>query len=212
MAAITLYNQQGQSVGNVELSDVLFSVEVQPALVHEAVVTQEANSRQVLAHTKDRSEVNGSGKKPWRQKGTGRARHGSRYSPIWRGGGITFGPTKWRNFARKMNRKARRKALAMVLSQKVTNDRFMAVEHLSFAQPRAKEVLSVLKALPYAEAKTLLILEPSNAIVARAVRNVQGIQTISAHSLNVVDLLKSDRVIATKEALDHIAHVYAKTV
>src|SRR3989338_3936812 len=130
MAKVILYNQTGSEVGELSLDASLFDVAVDMALVHEAVVAQEANSRQVLAHTKDRGDVAGTGKKPWKQKGTGRARHGSRRSPIWVGGGITFGPTKDRNYSLKMNRKARRKALAMVLSDKVANNALFAVDSL----------------------------------------------------------------------------------
>src|SRR3989338_5627406 len=148
MAKVNLYNKTGQTVGEINLDPALFEVKADKALVHEAVVAQMANSRVVLAHTKDRGEVRGGGKKPWKQKGTGRARHGSRRSPIWIGGGITFGPNAWRNFALKINRRARRKALFMALSDKVASQAFVVVDALTVAQPKTREVASMLQALP----------------------------------------------------------------
>ncbi len=136
MAKVTLYKIDGSKAGDYELPDELFAVKMNPELVHEAIVNQEANSRIIHANTKDRSEVRGGGKKPWKQKGTGRARHGSRRSPIWIGGGITFGPNLFRQFGKKMNKKAKRKALAMVLSNKVVENKFIVVEDLAF--PEAK--------------------------------------------------------------------------
>src|SRR3989338_10491140 len=140
MAKVILYNQTGSEVGELSLDATLFDVAPDTALVHEAVVAQEANSRQVLAHTKGRGEVAGTGKKQWKQKGTGRARHGSRRSPIWVGGGITFGPRNDRNFSLKMNRKARRKALAMVLTDKLISARLVAVDDLGVEEGKTKQL------------------------------------------------------------------------
>ena len=210
MAKVILYNQTGSEVGELSLDASLFDVAVDMALVHEAVVAQEANSRQVLAHTKDRGDVAGTGKKPWKQKGTGRARHGSRRSPIWVGGGITFGPTKDRNYSLKMNRKARRKALAMVLSDKVANNAFVAVDSLVLGEAKTKSVASMLKNLPLVGKKTLVVLEPSNTVVVRATRNLPRVSTISANSLNVVDLLANDCVLASKEAVDVLTKTFKR--
>ena len=210
MAKVILYNQTGSEVGELSLDASLFDVAVDMALVHEAVVAQEANSRQVLAHTKDRGDVAGTGKKPWKQKGTGRARHGSRRSPIWVGGGITFGPTKDRNYSLKMNRKARRKALAMVLSDKVANNAFVAVDSLVLGEAKTKSVASMLKNLPLVGKKTLVVLEPSNTAVVRATRNLPRVSTISANSLNVVDLLANDCVLASKEAVDVLTKTFKR--
>jgi len=125
-----VYNQQGEKVGQVDLPAELFGVPLNRDLVHQVVVTQMANSRQVLAHTKDRSEVRGGGAKPWRQKGTGRARHGSIRSPIWVGGGVAFGPTKERVFAKKINKKMKRQALFMVLSSKVKDKEIVLLDKI----------------------------------------------------------------------------------
>ncbi len=202
MATVKLYNQEGTIVGDLALDAALFEVKPDAALVHEAVLAQQANSRQVLAHTKDRSEVAGSGKKPWKQKGTGRARHGSRRSPIWVGGGITFGPTHARNFSVKMNRKARRKALAMVLTDKVAHQQFVAIDSLKLAKAKTKTIAGILKKLPMSGKKTIMILEQKNEEAVRAARNIPRVLTIAATSLNVVDMLAYDRVIATKEAIE----------
>ncbi len=210
MAKINLYNQVGSIVGELSLDATLFDVAPDTALVHEAVVAQEANSRQVLAHTKGRGEVAGTGKKPWKQKGTGRARHGSRRSPIWVGGGITFGPTNERNYSLKMNRKARRKALAMALSDKVVHNAFVAIDSLVLGDAKTKTVVSMLKKLPLVGKKTLVVLEPSNMAVVRATRNLPRVSTISANSLNVVDLLANDCVLTSKDAVEILTKTFTR--
>ncbi len=210
MATVKLYNQEGATVGELTLEPKLFDVKADPSVVHAAVVAQQANSRQVLAHTKGRGEVAGTGKKPWKQKGTGRARHGSRRSPIWVGGGITFGPTKERNFSLKLNRKVRRKALAMVLSEKVADHRLVAVESLKLSEPKTKLAAGLLKKLPGLGKKTLIVTEPTNAALSRAVRNLPRISTLPANSLNVVDLLAHDTVLASREALEVITKTYSR--
>lgn len=208
MATVKLYNQQGTVVGDLTLDAGLFGVKPDAALVHEAAIAQKANSREAIAHTKDRSEVAGTGKKPWKQKGTGRARAGSRRSPIWVGGGITFGPTNARNFSLKMNRKARRKALAMVLSDKLASNRFFAIDSLKLTVAKTKQMSDVLKKLPMAGKKTIIIVEPGNAAAVRATRNLPRISTIAATSLNVVDLLAYDCVLASKEAIEVLTKTY----
>lgn len=210
MAKVTVYNKEGNAVGEMELDAALFEVATNPALVHEAVVAQQANAREAIAHTKGRGEVAGSGKKPWKQKGTGRARHGSRRSPIWVGGGITFGPRNERNFTKKMNRRARRKALAMVLSDKVANDRLIALDSLDLPEAKTRTLESILKKLPSAGKKTLIVLEPENIAAARAARNIPRVETISASSLNIVDLLAHDCILAPKAAIERIQTTYKR--
>lgn len=211
MATVKIYKQDGNTDGTVELNDALFSVEPDKALVHAAVVTQEANSREAIAHTKDRAAVRGADRKPWRQKGTGRARHGSRYSPIWRGGGVTFGPTNERNFSKKMNKKARRKALAMVLSDKVANDRFIVADSLKLDEPKTRLFVDVLKQLPSGDEKTLVVLHPEEKdLVNRVANNVPHVTTISATSLNVVDLLSHNWLLASEKAVELIQETYKR--
>ena len=211
MAIISLYNTQGEKVGSLELEPSLFDVKINKALVHEAVVAQTANSREAIAHTKDRSDVAGSSKRPWKQKGTGRARQGSTKSPIWIGGGITFGPRSNRNFSVKMNKKARRKALAMVLSDKVVNERFLAIEDITLPDGKTKDLVLLLKKLPSAGKKTLIILPTDRKEVAKAAQNIKGIETLPSNTLNVVDLLKTDFVVASKEAIAMITEMYKRS-
>jgi len=203
-----MYNQEGKHVGELELSAGLFDVAVDQSLVHEVVVAQEANARDPIAHTKTRGEVRGGGRKPWKQKGTGRARHGSRRSPIWSGGGITFGPRSIRNFAKKINKKARRKALTMVLTDKVASEKFIVIESLSFSDAKTKDLHAVLKNLPSAGKKMLLVTAPENKSVALAAKNLPKVNTIPAHALNVVELLRNEYVVVTKAAIDVITKTY----
>lgn len=210
MAKVTLYNQEGKSVGELTLDAALFDVKPNTALIHEALIAQRANSRPAIAHTKDRSEVAGTGKKPWKQKGTGQARHGSRRSPIWVGGGITFGPRSDRNFSVKLNKAAKRKALAMVLTDKVACDKFVAVDSLVLAEAKTKSMSGMLKKLPAAGKKTLVVLETANVAAARAARNLPRVTTLPAHSLNIADLLANDFVVASKEAIESLTKTFTR--
>src|SRR3990167_5612152 len=143
----TVYNQEGKEVGAMELPARLFGVELNPDLVHQVMVAQLANARQILAHTKTRGEVRGGGRKPWKQKHTGRARHGSIRSPIWVGGGIVFGPRKDRNYHQKINKKVAKKALLMALSDKVANDKLVLLDSFKLDQIKTKEALTILRNL-----------------------------------------------------------------
>ncbi len=220
MALISLYNTKGEKVGSLELAKSLFDVPTNDALIHEAVVAQQANSREAIAHTKTRGEVAGSSKRPWKQKGTGRARHGSTKSPIWIGGGITFGPRNDRNFSLKINKKAKRKALAMVLSDKVANDCFIAIDDFRLAEGKTKELIRILKKLPISKrggkagsgfaGKTLIVLPPEEKEIAKAAKNLKGIQTMPANTLNVVDLLKTDVILVSKSAIETIMQTYKR--
>ena len=145
---VKTYDQTGKEVGQTRLPLEIFGVKMNQDVVHRVVLAQRANQRQITAHTKDRSEVRGGGKKPWRQKGTGRARHGSIRSPLWRGGGVTFGPRKERNFKQKINKKMRRKALFMVLSAKAKDNLLVILSDLKLEKPKTKLMAEVLKQLP----------------------------------------------------------------
>lgn len=208
MATVNLYKQDGSTAGSIDLDPAVFEVKPDQGLVHEAVITQQANARVAIAHAKDRSEVRGGGRKPWKQKGTGRARHGSSRSPIWSGGGVTFGPTKERNFSRKMNKKARRKAIQMVLSDKVTHNLFIAVDDLRLTEAKTKVVVTMIEKLPLEGKKTLFVSMPDNTGLAQAARNIPAIQTIPAHSLNVKDLLSYEMIVASKEAIELVTKTY----
>ncbi len=210
MASVKIYNPQGQEVGTMDLDVRLFDVEVKPNLVHEAVVAHSSNARVVLAHTLDRSQVAGSNKKPWKQKGTGRARHGSRQSPIWKGGGITFGPTNLRNFAVKINKKTKRLALAMVLSDKVNHDRLIVVDGLRFDDGKTKDLSKSLASLPSAGKKTLVVVEMDNRGVGLAARNLTNVEVFPVNSINLLALLRLDYVVFTKPALEAAMAMYKR--
>lgn len=208
MASVTLYDNLGKSIGSLELDAKVFGVEVNPTLVHEALLAQEKNARVAIAHTKTRGEVRGGGRKPWRQKGTGRARHGSRRSPIWVGGGITFGPRNERNFSVKINKKARRNALRMVLSDRAANEQIVAVDPLTLEDAKTKQLNTLLTALPSKDASTLLIVSSENMNVRRAAQNLPHVKAIGPNSLNVKDLLVAKYIVASKEAIEAITKTY----
>lgn len=209
MAKVKVYNQGGQEVGEMELNPTVFEVKINPALIHRVITAQQANSRQVLAHTKGRGEVRGGGRKPWKQKGTGQARHGSIRSPIWVGGGITFGPTKERNFKVKINRAERQKVLAMVLSEKLANHNFLVIDSLKFAEAKTKLVAAMIKKLPVGR-KVLVVAEPENKDLYKMTRNLEKVEPISVKSLNPVDLLNNETVVISQPAVEILEKTYCK--
>lgn len=210
MATVQLYNQAGAVVGKMELTPALFDVPMNDAVLYEAVVAQQANSRVAIADTKDRSEVRGGGKKPWKQKGTGRARHGSTRSPIWKGGGVTFGPTSDRNFSRKLNRKVRRKAMAMALTDAVVRGRFIVVDDLTLPEKKTRVVARLLAVLPHVDSRTLIIVEPLNKTVGVAGRNIPDLNVVPANALSIVDVLKAKRLVASKAAIEALQTLLTK--
>ncbi len=205
---VKLYDFQGKETGEEILDPKLFGVEADPEIVHEMVVAQQKNSRDVLAHTKGRAEVRGGGKKPWRQKGTGRARHGSIRSPLWIGGGITFGPTKLRNFSVKVNKKVKQKALAMVLSDKVANDKLVLVESYNMPEAKTKVLQTALAKLPTKNRPTLVVTKNAEENIVRASKNLPRVETINFGSLNLVDLMKKEYLVINKELLKKVSEHY----
>ncbi len=208
MAEIKVYNWQGKDVGSMTLPDGLFAVAVNPNVIHSAILAQENNARVVLSHVKDRSEVSGGGKKPWKQKGTGRARHGSSRSPIWIGGGVTHGPHAERNFSVKFNKKTRRAALAMALSEKVQRNAFVAVEDFNFPEAKTKFAAQMRKALPGATRSALIVLAKGDVSARRAAKNLPYTTTILAHSLNVRDVVKFRTIVASKAAIETMIQTF----
>lgn len=198
---VPVYNMSGEKVGGLSLAPAVFGEEWNSALVHQVVEAQRASSRPTLAHTKGRGDVRGGGKKPWRQKGTGRARHGSTRSPIWKGGGVVFGPTKERNFSKRINKKMKVKALRMVLSDKVKNERFVIVDAWAMTAPKTKEFATILSKLPIQRKKATLVTTPADAGVIRASRNIPRVTSIGLGSLNVVDLLSREYLVMPKQAV-----------
>lgn len=208
MPKISLYNTTGKAVGELELSDAIFGVKPNPALVHEAVVAQRANKRRSVAHTKTKGEVSGGGKKPWKQKGTGRARQGSTRNPQWVGGGVAFGPRSERNFSVKFNKKAKRAALFMVLSDKVANKQLLAIESIPTEAPKTKTVAELIKKLPVGRS-TLIVSPASNPMLMRMVRNLPNVKLVTANSVNIEDVLGYRSVAFLKDAVGAFEKLYA---
>ncbi|HAH03961.1 MAG: 50S ribosomal protein L4 [Parcubacteria group bacterium GW2011_GWA2_43_17] len=208
MPKVKVYNLNGEVVREEELAPQVFDIVIKPVVVQQVVEAQLANSRQVLAHTKGRGEVRGGGKKPWNQKGTGRARHSSIRSPLWVGGGVTFGPTKLRNFSKSVNKKMKKKALAMVLTDKVKHDNLVLLEELTIAEPKTKLLVNLLGKLPVKDRKTLIILDKKNDNLIKGSQNLHYVSTEPAQSLNVVDLLNADYLLLTVKAAKKISANY----
>jgi large subunit ribosomal protein L4 len=207
MPKVTLYNQTGSQVGDIELSDNVFGIEPNESVLYDAVVMQQASQRQGTHSTKGRSDVRGGGRKPWRQKGTGRARHGTIRSPIWVGGGVTFGPTP-RSYGYKMPKKQRRLALRSALSSKVNEENIRVVEGLSLEAPKTKEMKQILTGLT-ADTKALVVSNDYNDAVALSVRNLPGVKFVTADGVNVLDLLNHEKLIITQDAVKQVEEVLA---
>ena len=206
MAKVSVYNIEGNKVGDMELNDAVFGVEVNEHLVHMAVVSQLANKRQGTQSAKTRSEVSGGGRKPWRQKGTGHARQGSTRAPQWTGGGVVFAPVP-RDYSFKMNKKEKRAALKSVLTSKVQENKFIVLDELKLAEVKTKEMKKVLDNLKVNNA--LVIIGDDSENVALSARNIAGVQTASVNTINVFDMLKYNTIIATKTSVASIEEVYA---
>ncbi|MBX4187455.1 MAG: 50S ribosomal protein L4 [Candidatus Doudnabacteria bacterium] len=212
MTKATVYNQTGEKTQDLDLNPKIFGLErIDANLVHSAVRAQRNNKRHAIAHTKNRGEVAGSGKKPWKQKGTGRARAGSVRSPIWRHGGITFGPRSNRNWSVKLNRNAFRQALFNVLTDKVNDSKLVIVENLDKVS-KTKELAAKLSNLATKAGlgkKYVLILHTQNKELERSAKNLQNVKILYANQLNIIDLLQHDTLI-TKESLPIIEKTYLK--
>lgn len=206
MAKVSVYNIEGKVVGDMELNDAVFGVEVNTHLVHQAVVLQLANKRQGTQSAKTRSEVNGGGRKPWRQKGTGHARQGSTRSPQWTGGGIVFAP-KPRDYSFKMNKKEKNLALKSVLTTKVAENKFIVVDGLNFDEIKTKNMVNVLKNLEVK--KALVVTDDDNKNVTLSSRNIPGVKTAFTNTINVYDILKYDKMVVAKDVISKIEEVYA---
>jgi len=206
----TVYNQEGKEVEDITLPKEIFEVEFNADLVHQIMVSMSSNQRQNCAHTKDRSEVSGGGKKPWRQKGTGRARVGSNRSPIWRKGGITFGPRNDKNYEKAVPVKMRRKALLMVLSDKAKTNQLIILDKIELAKGKTKEVATTLSKLPCKDQRVLIALPNYDKKVILAARNIKKTTIEDARNLNVLDLLNSKFLLITKDSIQTIEKTFAK--
>lgn len=205
MPKVSLLNQTGSSVGEIELNDAVFGIAPNNNVLFDAVISQRASLRQGNHKVKNRSEVAGGGRKPWKQKGTGRARQGSIRSPQWRGGGVVFGPVP-RSYSYKLPKKVRRLALRSALSAKVLEQNFIVLESLMFDAPKTKDFLKVLKDLSI-EKKALFVTAELDENVAKSARNIPGVSVVSATGINVLDLLGHEKIVVTKAAVEKIEEV-----
>ncbi len=207
MPKVALFDQKGSKVSDIELNDSIFGIEPNNHVLFEAIVMQRASLRQGTHKTKIRSEVAGGGRKPWRQKGTGRARQGSIRSPQWRGGGTVFGPTP-RSYSYKLPKKVRRLAIKSALSSKVLDENILVLESLSFDTPKTKDFKGVLQALSV-ESKALIVTADLDENVALSARNIPGVTIVTADGINVLDVINHDKLILTKAAVEKVEEVLA---
>lgn len=206
---VNLYNQNAEKVGKVSLPDSVFGVPMNKDLFYQVVTTQMANRRQVVAHTKDRGEVRGGGKKPWKQKGTGRARHGSIRSPIWKGGGTTFGPRKERIFKKKVNKKMARKALFLALSSKVKEKELNVIDSIKLENWKTKEMALVIGKISQLFPKkygSILLVIPGKLTetVERVSKNLPKVDIMEAKNLNALDIISRKNVLVMQDSLEAI--------
>jgi large subunit ribosomal protein L4 len=207
MPKVAVYDMRGAQVGEIDLNDKVFGIEPNEAVVQQFVKMQLANKRVGTASTKTRAEVRGGGKKPWKQKGTGRARVGSTRNPVWRGGGIAFGP-KPRDYSYTLPRKVRRLAMKSALSSKVLDSNVIVVDVLNFDEPRTKLMIETLELLN-AGAKTLVITADGDVNIYKSARNIPGVKSMKADYINVFDVLKYKTLLMTKDAVARVEEVFA---
>lgn len=207
MPKVAIYNVSGQEVGDIELSEAVFGVEVNQHVLYEVVKNQLANKRQGTQSAKTRAEVRGGGKKPWRQKGTGRARAGSIRAPHWKGGGVIFAP-KPRDYSYSVPKKVKRLAMKSALSSKVQNSEIIVLDELNLAAPKTKDMVALLSNVKAAK-KALVVTAENNENVIKSSGNIAGVQTATVNTLNVYDILNYDSFIITKEAVKKVEEVYA---
>lgn len=207
MTSVALFKQDGTQNGEVTLNEAIFGIEPNENVVYDAIIMQRASLRQGTHAVKNRSAVRGGGRKPWRQKGTGRARQGSIRSPQWRGGGIVFGPTP-RSYSYKLPKKVRRLAIKSVLSEKVAENKLVVVEGLSFDAPKTKEFKEVLTNLNV-DTKVLVVLESGNDFAALSGRNLPNVSIVESDNVSVLDVVSADKMLITKTALTQVEEVLA---
>ena len=208
MPKVKLFNAEGKAIGEKQLSNEVFGVAIKPTVVHEVMVGLMASARHPYAHTKTRGEVEGGGKKPWRQKGTGRARQGSSRSPQWKGGAVIFGPRSERDYAKKINAKQKKQALLMVLSDKAKNDRLVVIESLAAPKGKTRELAGVMGQLPVT-GRVLTVIPGRDEMLSRSARNLKKNRLVTTASLGLLDLLKSEYLVLTAAAADKLEAKYA---
>ncbi|KYD06978.1 MULTISPECIES: 50S ribosomal protein L4 [Bacillus] len=207
MPKVALYNQNGSTAGDIELNASVFGIEPNESVVFDAILMQRASLRQGSHKVKNRSEVRGGGRKPWRQKGTGRARQGSIRSPQWRGGGVVFGPTP-RSYSYKLPKKVRRLAIKSALSSKVVDNSIVVLEDLTLDAVKTKEMAAILKGLSV-EKKALIVTADVNETVSLSARNIPGVTVVQADGINVLDVVNHEKLLITKAAVEKVEEVLA---
>ncbi|ATZ17732.1 50S ribosomal protein L4 [Mesoplasma melaleucae] len=206
---LKVLNVQGQEVKTISLNDSVWNVTPHQQAIYDTVVAQQAALRQGTKKTKTRAEVRGGGKKPWRQKGTGRARQGSIRAPHWRGGGVTFGPTPDINYKKSVNKKVRALAFKSALSLKASEQNLVIVDKFDFAKASTKEMVSVMKNLQIDDQKTLIITKQNEELVIKSSNNIKGVKTLPSIKLNLFDILNATKLVMTEEAAMAVEGVYA---
>lgn len=214
MIKVDVYNQEGKIIGKQTLNAKVFGIEVKPEVIHQVVVAMRSNARHPWAHAKIRSEKRGGGRKPWRQKGTGRARAGTIRSPLWRGGGVTFGPRNVRNYFKKINKKLKQKAILMCFSDKAQKKNIYVLDKLEMKNIKTKVFNTILQKLIKGKdkhnKKVLLALEKKDELVIKSARNISNIKTTPISNLNILDLLRADYLLTTKAGIKAIEKHFSK--
>lgn len=209
MTNISVLNIKGEKVKDITLNADVFGIEPNDAVLYDAIVLSQNNARQVSANTKTRSEVSGGGKKPWRQKGTGRARQGSTRAPHWYQGGVVFGPTPDRNYTRKMNKKERRLALKSALSYKLIDSEMIVLDDFKLESAKTKEAIQVLTNLKVNEEKTLIVVDKLEENVILATRNLANVILLETDEINTLDVVSADYLVITEAAVKKLEEVLA---
>lgn len=209
MKNISVLNIKGEKVKEITLNETVFGIEPNDAVLYDAITLSRNNSRQASANTKTRSEVSGGGKKPWRQKGTGRARQGSTRAPHWYHGGVVFGPTPNRNYTKKMNKKERRLALKSALSYKLIDSEMIVLDAMKLESGKTKEAIQVLTNLKVNNEKTLIVVNELDENLVLATRNLANVILLETDEINTLDVVSADRLVITEDAIKKIEEVLA---
>lgn len=209
MPQVSKFDMSGKEIGDYELNDKIFAEDINEHVVHQVITAQLAAKRRGTASTKTRSEVRGGGRKPWRQKGTGRARHGTIRSPLWVGGGITFGP-KPRSYKKKVNKKMKKLALRSILTDKVNNDQLKIVDELNYDEPKTKQVINLIEDFDLEDKKVLIVLPEKNDNVYLSARNLPNVETMVLDAMNAYQLLNNEYILVPEAAAQKIEEVLAE--
>lgn len=207
---VQVFTQEGKEAGEMSLPKEIFEVPMNADLVHQVFISHKSNQRQVSAHTKNRGEVRGGGRKPWKQKGTGRARHGSTRSPIWIGGGVSGGPRNEKNFTKDLPKKMKRKALLMVLSEKAKNNLVVVIDKMEIEKPKTKALVDMIKKLPVKNQSRLIAYSDGAKNVFLSARNITKTGVLESRNLNVVDLLNYKYLLVSKDGVKEIEKTFSK--